>query len=130
MSKEKDLLAEIELQEAVIAEATERLEALRVEVYALQLVARHNKKPTAAMLDVLAKLAAGDAVCRFVGTRNWQSYYRLLSTDDRVPTSAIDGLRERECIQWRTEERASQVARITDHGRAVLAKHQKGGGNE
>ena len=127
MSKEKDLLAEIEHQEAVIAEATERLKTLRVEVYALRRETLRNKKPTPAMLDVLAKLAAGDGICRFVGTRNWKSYYRLLSTDDRVPTSAIDGLRERECIQWRTEERASQVARITDHGRAVLAQYQKGG---
>ena len=127
MSKEKDLLAEIEHQEAVIAQATERLNVLRVDVYALRRETLRNKKPTAAMLDVLAKLAAGDAVCRFVGTRNWKSYYRLLSTDDRVPTSAIDGLRERECIQWRTEERARGAFRITDHGRAVLAKHQKGG---
>ena len=37
------------------------------------------------------------------------------------------GLKERECIEWQTEERYNQVARITDHGRAVLAKHQKGG---
>ncbi len=62
MSKEKDLLAEIEHQETVIAEATERLKALRVEVYALRCEARRNKKLTPAMLDVLAKLAAGDAL--------------------------------------------------------------------
>ena len=127
MSKEKDLLAEIEHQEAVIAEATERLKALRVDVYALRREALRNKKLTPAMLDVLAKLAAGDAVRRSVGTRNWKSYCKFIGTGDRVPESAIDGLRERECIQWRTEERANQVARITDHGRAVLAKHQKGG---
>lgn len=127
MSKEKDLLAEIEHQETVIAEATERLKALRVDAYALRRDALRNKKPTAVMLDVLAKLAAGDGVCRSVGTRSWKSYYKFISTGDRVPESAIDGLRDRECIQWRTEERASQVARITDHGRAVLAKHQEGG---
>ena len=121
------MLAEIEHQEAVIAKATERLKALRVDVYALRRDALRNKKPTPAMLDVLAKLAAGDGVRRSVGTRDSKSYYRLLSTAERVPESAIDGLKERECIQWRTEERANQVARITDHGRAVLAKHQKGG---
>lgn len=127
MSKEKDLLAEIELQEAVIAEAAERLKALRVEVYALRRETLRNKKPTSAMLDVLAKLAAGDGVRRSVGTQNWKLYYKFIGTGDRVAESAVYGLGERECIQWRTEERAIQVARITDHGRAVLAKHQKGG---
>ncbi len=127
MSKEKDLLAEIEHQEAVIAEATDRLKALRVDARALRRETLRNKKPTPAMLDVLAKLAAGDAVRRSVGTRNWKSYYKFISTGDRVAESVIDGLRDRECIQWRTEERANQVARITDHGRAVLAKHQEGG---
>ncbi len=125
MSKEKDLLAEIEHQEAVIAEATERLKVLRVEVEASRRKTLRNKKPTPAMLDVLAKLAAGDGIYRYSwsGARS----YNYANTGERVSASAVYGLGERECIQWRTEERANQVARITDHGRAVLAKHQEGG---
>ena len=125
MSKEKDLLAEIEHQEAVIAQATERLKTLRVKARALRRETLRNKKPTPAMLDVLAKLAAGDGIYEYEskGDRS----HRFLSAGDRVKGSVLIGLGERECIQWRTEECSNWVARITDHGRAVLAKHQKGG---
>ena len=123
MSKEKDLLAEIEHQEAVIAEATERLEALRVDARALRRETLRNKKPTPAMLDALARLAAGDGIYESKGDRS----HRFLSTGDRVKGSVMIGLGDRECIQWRTEECSNWVARITDHGRAVLAKHQEGG---
>ena len=123
MSKEKDLLAEIELQEAVIAEAAERLKTLRVEVYALRRETLRNKKPTPAMLDALARLAAGDGIYEYEskGDRS----HRFLSTGDRVGGSVMIGLGDRECIQWRIEECSNWVARITDHGRAVLAKHQE-----
>ena len=123
MSKEKDLLAEIEHQEAVIAEATERLKVLRVEVRALRRETLRNKKPTPAMLDALARLAAGDGIYESKGARP----HRFLSTGDRVKGSVMIGLGDRECIQWRIEEFANRVARITDHGRAVLAKYQEGG---
>lgn len=122
MSRKKELLAQIERQETIIAEATECLKALRAALSTLHREAQRNKKPTPAMLDVLAKLAAGDGIYESKGGRS----HRFLSTGERVKGSVMIGLGERECIQWRIEE-SNWVARITDHGRAVLAKHQEGG---
>lgn len=124
MSRKKELLAQIERQETIIAEATECLKALRAALSTLHREAQRNKKPTPAMLDVLAKLAAGDGIYEYEskGDRS----HRFLSAGDRVKGSVMISLNERECIQWRTEE-SKWVARITDHGRAVLAKHQEGG---
>ena len=117
MSKEKDLLAEIEHEEAVIAQATERLNVLRVEFYALRCEARRNKKPTAAQIDVLARLAAGVELTRYVhgGKYCWP--------DGEAPfPSAVEILIDRGLVVTRTTH-----IRITNRGRAVLAKHQKGG---
>ena len=123
MSRKKELLAQIERQETIIAEATECLKALRAALSTLHREAQRNKKPTPAMLDALARLAAGDGIYESKGARP----HRFLSTGDRVKGSVMIGLADRECIQWRTEGGSNWVARITDHGRAVLAKHQEGG---
>ena len=127
MNKEKDLLAEIKQQEAVIAEATARLKTLRGELFDLHRETMRNKKPTAAMLNVLAKLANGARVSARDSTRAHNYRYTLINPQENVGKRVIEGLRERECIWWRVVGDGKLIADITDHGRAVLAKYQKGG---